>query len=118
MANIAKHPAGSFCWIELSTNDQNAAKNFYTSLFGWGVVDSPMGPDDFYSMFKLDGQDTGAACTLRKEQLEQGVPPHWMLYIAVDNADEARKYARGLRVVPVKTFRQALRVLTTLPPRT
>jgi predicted enzyme related to lactoylglutathione lyase len=89
MANIEKHPAGDFCWIELATTDQNSAKNFYTSLFGWTVDDSPMGPGDFYSMFKLNGRDTGAACTLRKEQQEQGVPPHWTLYIAVNNADEA-----------------------------
>jgi len=36
---------------------------------------------------------------------------------AGDNATEARKYARGLRVVPVKTFRQALQALATLPPK-
>jgi len=36
---------------------------------------------------------------------------------AGDNATEARKYARGLRVVPVKSFRQALRALATLPPK-
>src|SRR5579859_8193407 len=96
MTNIAQHPAGSFCWIELSTTDQNATKNFYTSLFGWGVVDSPMGPNDFYSMFKLEGRDTGAACTLRKEQLEQGVPPHWMLYVAVQNVDETAAKAGQL----------------------
>jgi predicted enzyme related to lactoylglutathione lyase len=96
MANITTHPAGSFCWIELSTTDQNAAKNFYTSLFGWSVVDSPMGPDDFYSIFKLDGRDTGAACTLRKDQRDQGVPPHWMLYIAVNSADEAATKAAQL----------------------
>jgi PDZ domain-containing protein len=36
---------------------------------------------------------------------------------AGDNATEARKYARGLRVVPVKTFRQALHALATLPPK-
>ncbi|TML21051.1 MAG: PDZ domain-containing protein [Actinobacteria bacterium] len=34
---------------------------------------------------------------------------------AGDNYLEARKYAHGLRVVPVKTFQQALRVLATLP---
>lgn len=34
---------------------------------------------------------------------------------AGDNAREARRYANGLRVVPVQTFRQALRVLATLP---
>ena len=81
MANIDKHPAGSFCWVELATTDQNAAKTFYTSLFGWAVEDSPMGPDDFYSMFKLSGRNTGAAYTMRKEQRAQGVPPNWMLYI-------------------------------------
>jgi predicted enzyme related to lactoylglutathione lyase len=89
MANIDKHPAGSFCWVELATIDQAAAKNFYTSLFGWAVVDSPMGPGDFYSMFKLSGRDTGAAYTMRKEQRAQGVPPHWMLYVSVENADQS-----------------------------
>jgi Lon-like protease len=32
------------------------------------------------------------------------------------NAREARRYADGLRIVPVKNFQQALRVLATLPP--
>ena len=48
-----------------------------------------MGPDDFYSMFKLSGRNTGAAYTMRKEQRAQGVPPNWMLYIAVENADQS-----------------------------
>jgi predicted enzyme related to lactoylglutathione lyase len=53
MTNIDKHPAGSFCWIELHTTDQNAAKSFYGSLFGWEAHDNPMGPNDFYTEFKL-----------------------------------------------------------------
>jgi PDZ domain-containing protein len=36
---------------------------------------------------------------------------------AGDNAQEARKYAHGLRIIPVKTFQQALRALATLPPK-
>jgi PDZ domain-containing protein len=36
---------------------------------------------------------------------------------AIDNAAEARKYADGLRIVPVKSFPQALRFLATLPPK-
>ena len=31
-----------------------------------------------------------------------------------DNAKEARRYAHGLRIIPVKTFQQALRALATL----
>lgn len=33
------------------------------------------------------------------------------------NAAEARRYARGLRILPVKSFQQALRQLATLPPK-
>ena len=34
-----------------------------------------------------------------------------------DNAAEARRYAKGLRIVPVESFQQALRALATLPPK-
>jgi Lon-like protease len=37
---------------------------------------------------------------------------------AGENAREARRYADGLRVVPVKNFPQALHALATLPPKT
>jgi Lon-like protease len=36
---------------------------------------------------------------------------------AGDNYRDARRYAHGLRVIPVKTFQQALRALATLPPK-
>jgi hypothetical protein len=96
MANIDKHPTGSFCWIELHTTDQNAAKSFYSSLFGWEAHDSPMGPNDFYTEFKLQGREAAAGCTLRPEQRSQGVPPHWLTYIAVENADAAAAKAQQL----------------------
>jgi predicted enzyme related to lactoylglutathione lyase len=89
MRNIDKHPPGAFCWLELSTTDQNAAKGFYSSLLGWASQDFPMGPNDFYTMFQLEGRDTAAAYTMRPEQRSQGVPPHWMIYIAVESADDA-----------------------------
>ncbi len=98
MPNIDKHPIGDFCWIELATTDQTAAKKFYESLFGWNVNDFPMGPNDFYTMFSLEGRNTGAACTMRKEQEAQGVPPHWMLYVATDNADATATKAAPLGV--------------------
>jgi PDZ domain-containing protein len=36
---------------------------------------------------------------------------------AGDNAQEARKYAGGIRVIAVESFRQALQALATLPPK-
>jgi PDZ domain-containing protein len=40
---------------------------------------------------------------------------HVFLVPAGENATEARRYAHGVRIVPVKTFQQALRALATLP---
>ncbi len=39
---------------------------------------------------------------------------HIFLVPAGDNAREAKKYARGVRIVPVETFQQALRALATI----
>jgi len=89
MANIDQHAPGSFCWFELATSDQNAAKSFYTSLFGWEAADMPMGPGEFYTMFRLEGRDAGAAYTLRPDMKAQGIPPHWDIYITVASADES-----------------------------
>jgi uncharacterized protein len=94
MANIDSHPPGSFCWIELGTTDQNAAKQFYGSLFGWTAVDFPMGPNEFYTMFNLDGRNCGAAYTMNEQMRSQGIPPHWLLYISVENSDESTEKAK------------------------
>ncbi len=94
MPNIDKHPAGSFSWVELATTDQNAAKNFYTSLFGWSINEFPMGPGAVYTIFRLQDRDAAAAYTLQPEL--KGVPPHWNLYITVDNADQAAAKAAEL----------------------
>jgi predicted enzyme related to lactoylglutathione lyase len=88
---VSKHIPGTFCWVELGTTDQSAAKKFYSELFGWGANDMPMGPDSFYTMLQLRGQDVAALYQLNREQLSQGVPPHWLLYVAVESADEAAK---------------------------
>jgi len=88
MPNIDKHPAGNFSWMELSTTDQSAAKRFYSTLFGWESSDFPMGPDSFYTMFVLNGREAGAAYTMRAEDQQMGIPPNWLLYIAVENADD------------------------------
>lgn len=100
MANIDRHEPGSFCWIELGATDQEAAKTFYTKLFGWTVNDFPMGPGQYYSMFGLEGRNVGAAYTLDPKNMP-GVTPNWALYISVKSADEtaAKASASGGKVL-------------------
>ena len=92
MPFIDKFPIGSFCWLELATTDQDAAKKFYSNLFGWTAADMPMGPGEVYTMFNIGDRGAGtAAYTLRKDQLANGVPPHWGIYIAVEDTDATAK---------------------------
>ncbi len=50
MTHLDKHPPGSFCWIELATTDQKAAKDFYSSLLGGTVI---MPPFDVMDMGRM-----------------------------------------------------------------
>lgn len=93
---IEKHPTGAFCWFELATSDQAAAKRFYQALFDWSVTDSPIGPGEVYSMFKIDDRSVAAAHTMRADQRAQGVPPNWLVYVAVEDADASATRAATL----------------------
>src|SRR5260370_31276185 len=97
MPNIEKHAPGAFCWAELATTNQNAAIDFYSKIFGWSVHNMPMGPDDFYTIFQLEGRDAAAGCTLRPDQLSRRCPPHWNLYISVSSSDASAAPATELR---------------------
>jgi len=95
MQQTPEYKAGTFCWMELTTSDGEAAKKFYTGLFGWTFEDRPIGPGMVYTMLKLDGKDTGALYE-DKQKLAQGIPPHWLAYASVANADESSAKAREL----------------------
>src|SRR5215470_9115277 len=96
MPKIDKHVPGNFCWVELTTTDQSAAASFYCKIFGWSADNIPIGPNQVYTIFQLEGRNAAAACTLRPEQLQHGVPPYWGLYIAVEDADASAARAAEL----------------------
>src|SRR5882762_4040837 len=77
-----KNPAlGSFCWVELATTDQSAAKKFYTQLFDWRINDVPIGPNSYYTMLQIEGKDVAALHQQSKEEQSERVQPHWMTYV-------------------------------------
>lgn len=81
------HPAGTFCWFECGSRDSAKSKSFHAQLFGWKVVDMPM-PGDMgtYTLLKVGDEDVAGLYELSGPRFE-GVPSHWMTYIAVDNVD-------------------------------
>ena len=95
MQEVTKYEPGTFCWVELATSDSAAAKTFYSQLFGWECVDNPMGPDSFYTILRLNGKDVGGLFQLMPEMAAEGVPPNWLSYVSVANADETAEKAKA-----------------------
>ncbi len=87
---------GTFCWAELTTSDQGAAKAFYGALFGWGARDIPLGGDAYYSMQLLDDKRVAAIAPQPQQQRDAGVPPLWNSYVSVQSADAVAERAKEL----------------------
>jgi uncharacterized protein len=96
MPFFENHQPGMFCWVELGTSDQSAAKRFYQDLFGWTVRDTPIGEGMVYTIFQYKDRDVAACYTLMPDQVAAQVPPHWMNYIAVTSADETADKVKSL----------------------
>lgn len=96
MPTVTTHAPGTFCWPELSTPDPNAAKQFYTSLFGWQFKDSDMGEQGVYTIFTLEGKDCAALFKQDAGQVQSGMPPYWASYINVESADATAAKAKSL----------------------
>ena len=76
-------------WVDLQTSDQDAAKSFYTGLFGWTYDDQPMPQGAVYSMAKLGEEHVAAIAPQAPEVAAAGAAPRWNTYLAVDLVDEA-----------------------------
>ncbi len=75
-----------FCWVDLATVDQRAAKEFYCRLFGWTVRDRRMGEGHF-STFADRVAPFASLYQLARKQIEHGVPSHWTPYVSVPDLD-------------------------------
>ena len=102
MQETAKYAPGTFCWVELATTDGEAAKKFYTELFGWTATDNPIGPGMVYTMLKLDGKDVGALYKMPEEMTSQGIPPNWLSYVSIESADKTADKAKSLGATLMK----------------
>ena len=96
MSQRTSYSPGTFSWADLTTPDQEAAKTFYSTLFGWVPDDQPVGDGIHYSLMKREGQDAAAISPQPVQQREAGVPPMWNSYITVRSADEALARAKAL----------------------
>jgi uncharacterized protein len=87
MPERTSHPHATISWTDLSTTDHAGAKKFYAGLLGWEYDDRPMGDDGTYSMAQIRGHSVAALAAQRPDEAEQGIPPHWNVYVTVEDVD-------------------------------
>lgn len=89
MPKRTEYAQGTPNWVDLQTTDQSAAKQFYSSLFGWSYNDEQIpGGGGVYSTATLDGENVAAIAPMPPGAPE-GMPPIWNTYIATDDVDAA-----------------------------
>ncbi|MFF6783228.1 VOC family protein [Streptomyces sp. NPDC012510] len=78
---------GGPCWTELGTSDLEAAKRFYTELFGWRTETDPRQEAGGYSVAHLGDAAVAALSPLYQESQ----PVAWNVSFAVSDADAAAR---------------------------
>ncbi len=101
MGTRERYEPGTFSWVDLGTDDPEAAKAFYVALFGWQTEDVPMGTGGPYTMCTLGD---GVVCAIYGREAAQGPsgpqsggqgPPAWLSYVTVADADATVAQARA-----------------------
>lgn len=75
-------------WYELSSRpaDRAAAEDFYAALFGWKIADAGMDGFDYH--LASSDKDMVAGMMAMPDDVPQ-MPPFWMIYFGVNDADQA-----------------------------
>lgn len=91
-AGLVNEPV-SFCWNELLTRDVEAAKAFYSALFGWEINAAEDAPVEYYGI--MNGDRINGGIIPWNEQMGD-VPPNWGVYFSVPDCDASVKRVEEL----------------------
>jgi hypothetical protein len=83
MAEVTGYATGQPSWADVTVPDVRAAAAFYAGLFGWEPEEDPRPEAGGYTMFARRGKHVAAATP----SMQEGIPPHWTVYLAADDVD-------------------------------
>lgn len=86
MSERSSHEPGTPSWVDLASPDLDGSAAFYGELLGWEVTESgPPEQTGGYRMCQLRGRAVAGMGPIQDEQM----PPAWMPYVTVADADAA-----------------------------
>jgi hypothetical protein len=107
------------CWVELSTSDPDAAKRFYSAVFGWRPVTDPRPEAGGYTMLHLGDASGDAPVGALMGLMGEGQPTAWSVAFSVTDADATgdavRKAGGSLVAGPMDVFEEGRYAVATDP---
>ena len=76
-------------WHELNTWKPEEARHFYSATLGWDFQPTALPDGNRYWVAHKDGRAVGGIFQLTEPDFE-GIPSHWMTYLAVEDIAEAQ----------------------------
>jgi uncharacterized protein len=101
---------GSIGWFDLTVENAEEIRDFYSSVVGWKSTPVAMGEYDDYCMNQPD-DDTTVAGICHARGANKDIPPQWLMYITVENFEESceRCIALGGKILsPVRNSGQGI----------
>lgn len=97
MAGWAWPQQGEFVWTEIASNDADQAQSFYESVFGWTFKHGQAGGMDYREFHTGEDRPAGGLYQIDPQWFGDNVPPpHFMIYVAVDDVDQNADLAEQL----------------------
>lgn len=75
-----------FNWVDLATSDRQGAMDFYGALLGWTFKPIEAEGQLVYTICQLNGHYVAGLSVPMAEHTDPNVPPHWSVYVNVEDA--------------------------------
>lgn len=88
MSDGKKPEVGSIMWTDLTVENADEVRDFYSQVVGWKPAPLDMGG---YSDYMMNAPESGAsvAGVCHARGLNAGLPSQWLIYITVEDLDKS-----------------------------
>jgi predicted enzyme related to lactoylglutathione lyase len=93
MSNSSKPEIGSITWFDLTVENAEEVKEFYSKVVGWKPANVPMGNYNDFNMNSPESEKTNAGICHKRSGNAQ-LPSQWLIYITVKNVNESTKLCK------------------------
>ena len=101
-----KPTIGTIAWLDLTVPDAEELRDFYADVVGWEPSPVPMEEYEDFNM-NVPGTETAVAGVCHARGSNADFPPHWLIYVVVEDARASAERCEELGgeiVVPMRSL--------------